>query len=281
MIAALEIEVANTTLWDDAAWTRAINKTVNLMSRMIPKRQVVEGIITREITDEAITVASSTATLAYKPIKKNTVTITGEIEGTDFTVNYHTGVITEIGALLADGAYTVSYELESQMYDLSEVSLTDYISIESIEYPVGETPRVSPTFDVVDGFVILRGSTVFAEDDHIRITYKSKWTPPVSYSAWAADTVIQLAEFRSPTAGNVTGFIYECTARAGDFKTAAVTEPAWIIVPGSTIVDDQVTWTCREIPTDYPSHLDDIIIIGAVGQALLQKAHKGMGHQSF
>ncbi len=207
MIAALDYELQDTgTLWSDAERTRAIQKTVNLMSRLIPKRSVVEGIITRTISSEALTIASSTGTLAHKPIKKGSLTITGEVEGTDYTVNYRTGVVTEVGSLLADGAYTANYELDSQMYNLSEVSLTDYIKIESIEYPVGDTPISKPTFDVIDGFIVLRGSEVFTEDDHIRITYLKKWTAPATAAG------------------------------------------------------------------DYPTHLDDIVIIGSAGQCLIYKA---------
>ena len=209
MITALEIEVANTTLWTDADWTRAVNKTVNLMSRMIPKRSIVEAKITREYTSETLVITTNTGTLAHKPVKKGSLTITGEVEGTDYNVNYLTGVVTEIGSLLADGNYTASYELDDQSYNLVEVSLTDYIKIESIEYPVGENPKATGvTFDVVGNVIVLRGKTTFTEDDFIRITYLEKWTPPAT------------------AAGN------------------------------------------------YPTHLDDVVIIGSVGQALLQKAEK-------
>jgi len=273
MIAALDYELQDTgTIWADAERTRAIQKTVNLMSRLLPKRSVIESIITRTIADETLTIASSTGTLAYKPIKKGSLVITGEIEGTDYTVNYLTGVVTEIGSLLADGDYTANYELDPQAYDLSEISLTDYIKIESIEYPVGDTPISKPTFDVVDGFIILRGSTTFTEDDHIRITYLKKWTAPIDETEWAADTVTHLHDYIIPTAANTTGYIYECTVRASDFKTHATTEPTWGIVVGGTTTDDAITWTCRESASDYPTHLDDIVIIGSAGQCLIYKA---------
>lgn len=60
-------------------------------------------------------------------------------------------------------------------------------------------------------------------------------------TAWAADTVIALYETRKPTVKD--NYIYVCTARAGDFKTHAATEPNWAsIANGATIVDDQITW---------------------------------------
>lgn len=67
-------------------------------------------------------------------------------------------------------------------------------------------------------------------------------------AAWLADTVQALNSWRRPTVAN--GFIYECTARAGDFKTDPATEPVWPTTVGNTVVDDQVTWTCRD---EYPN----------------------------
>jgi len=64
-----------------------------------------------------------------------------------------------------------------------------------------------------------------------------------THANWAAHTVIALNERRKPTVFN--GCEYECTARAGDYKTAPVTQPTWPIVEGSEVVDDQITWTCR------------------------------------
>jgi hypothetical protein len=61
-------------------------------------------------------------------------------------------------------------------------------------------------------------------------------------TAWTADTVIALGQTRKATVWD--GFIYRCSARAGDFKTHATTEPNWAsIAAEATIVDDQITWT--------------------------------------
>jgi len=69
-------------------------------------------------------------------------------------------------------------------------------------------------------------------------------------TAWTADTAMEVGDIVVPTAGLENGFRYECTAAAGDKKTHATTEPTWPIVEGGTVVDDQVTWTCR-----FGSHL--------------------------
>ena len=65
-----------------------------------------------------------------------------------------------------------------------------------------------------------------------------------AYDDWAGDTVTALGDKVYPTTPD--GYYYECTARAGDFKTHATTEPDWPGVVGETVVDDQVTWTCMQ-----------------------------------
>lgn len=60
---------------------------------------------------------------------------------------------------------------------------------------------------------------------------------------WTADTAIDLNAYRSPI--DQTGsYDYECTARTGTFKTGAI-EPTWPTILGQTVVDNEITWTCR------------------------------------
>jgi len=61
---------------------------------------------------------------------------------------------------------------------------------------------------------------------------------------------MEVGDIVVPPAGKENGFRYECTAAAGDKKTHATTEPTWPTTEGETVVDDQVTWTCR-----YGNHL--------------------------
>jgi hypothetical protein len=58
---------------------------------------------------------------------------------------------------------------------------------------------------------------------------------------WIALTVTTLTTIRCPLAGTGNGYYYECTT-AG---TTGATEPTWPIIPGNTVVDGTVTWTCR------------------------------------
>lgn len=68
--------------------------------------------------------------------------------------------------------------------------------------------------------------------------------PYVTAPTWAADTVTALNYVVQPTTPGATKLLYRCTARAGDYKTDAATEPTWPTAVGETVVDDQVTWTC-------------------------------------
>jgi hypothetical protein len=188
---------------------RAISKTVNLMSRFIPKKSVAETRIGGDVTSETLAISSSTGILAHPPIKPGTLTITGEVEGTDYEVNYLTGVITEVGSNLADGNYTVKYSRDSRIYNFGSL-ISDCIQIERVELPAGDNPPTRVAFEVVGDYLIVGGrDTDLGENDHLRVVYLCKWTMP-TYS--------------------VVG--------------------------------------------DYPSHLDDVIIIGASGQALIYKAEK-------
>ena len=182
LISDIRIEIADREqeIWESDEIIRAIEKCVSLMSRFIPRRAIVEDTIIRSITGETLTIASSTGTLAYKPISVGSVSITGKTLDTDYRIDYLTGVVTEIGSKLPDGDYTVSYILDSYMIDISTL-LPDYIKVERVEYPVGETPLSLITFDIFGDILVLRqGGTALSDDNHIRLVYLCKWTPPTS-----------------------------------------------------------------------------------------------------
>ncbi|MBT9151346.1 MAG: hypothetical protein DDT40_01539 [candidate division WS2 bacterium] len=200
-------------IWTDDELIRGITKCVSLMSRHIPKKTMVETTIVTDITAESLTIVNDRGTAANKPIKYNSEIIRNiagviRIRDTDYTINYLTGAVTEKGVGLPDGVYTITYTLDKQMLNLSTL-LPDYIRIERVEYPVGDTPATYPPYDVFEGFIVLRGNNLLNENKHLRIVYLGKWTPPTS-----------------------------------------------------------------SLAGDYPSHLNDVLIIGAAGQALIFKAEK-------
>ncbi|MGW8177241.1 MAG: hypothetical protein ACWGQW_00370 [bacterium] len=210
MISALRIELQDTDqdslVWQDSELVRGIEKSVDLMSRLIPKRSMGEATIIRSVTTETLTIASGTGTTAYKPVRPDSLTITGKVLDIDYRVDYLTGTITQIGSNLPDTDYTISYELDDGAYDISNI-VEDYIRLEGVEYPAGEGTKL--TFDQYGDIIIFRGSLSLTENQHIRLIWLERWTAPT-----------QNAE------GN------------------------------------------------YPVHLNNAIIIGGVGQALIYKAEK-------
>ncbi len=177
MVAAIQIEVQDDTM-DDEVIERAVTKTVSLMSRLLPKRNVSEYRIGGNVTSETLTIASSTGTLVVHPVKVGSVKITGEVEGTDFSVNHLTGVVTEIGSLLADGTYTVSYSRDPRAFDIA-AQISDCIKIERVEYPAGQEPPVNPTFEHIGDFLFFKGKDFqLTEAYYLRATYLSAWTVP-------------------------------------------------------------------------------------------------------
>lgn len=280
MRAEIRTELSDTgTFFSDAEIDRAVQKCVSLMSRFIPKRVIVETTITRDITGETLAISSDTGTLTYKPVKAGSLEIPNKTLDTHYTINYMTGVVTEIGSGLPDTNYTVSYSLDPRMLDISSLLPEEnYIKIERIECPVGDDPPTLVTFEVFGETLLVKGKdTGLTEDEHLRIIYLKPWTAPIEVpSVWALNTVIALNEVRRPTTANATGYYYECTARTGDFKTGG-TEPTWGTVLGGTTSDDAITWTCIALSNadgDYPEHLDNPVIIGSAGQALIYKAEK-------
>lgn len=170
------------TFWSDAEIDRAVERTEFLLARLIPKKNIVETTITIDRTAEALTIASNTGTTTYKPIKYDSETITNpdgttvEVRDTDYTINYMTGVVTEIGSLLADGAYTITYKQDTQRLDIGTL-VTNPIRITRVEYPVGDIPPTYlGSFDTIEDFLILHKDDILTEDKHLRIYYDSAWT---------------------------------------------------------------------------------------------------------
>jgi len=211
MMVAMRIEIQDTakTIWKDDDLTRAVQKTVSMLSRFIPKRSVVETVLDRDISGETLTIASNTGTLTYKPVKVGTLAIPSKEEGTNFKVNLLTGVVDEITGL-ADTDYTVAYDLDSRLLDISTLLPEEnYIKIERVEYPAGSNPPTYPVFEIFGEFLLIKGVNDLVSNEHLRIIYLKPWTPPTA------------------------------------------------------IADG-----------DYPEHLDNPIIIGASGQALIFMAEK-------
>lgn len=177
---AIRTELSDaTTVFSNAEIDRAVTKVVSMLSRFIPKRAVLETVLYRDIHNETLTIDSSTGTLTYKPIKEGSISMAGKTENTDFEANYLTGVITEIGALLADADYTVSYELDPKLLDISTLLPEEtYLRIDRVEYPVGNNPPTYTPFEIFGEFILIKSDEDLADDSHLRIMYLKPWTAP-------------------------------------------------------------------------------------------------------
>ena len=250
----VELQDTNQALYSEDELIRAIDKSVNLMSRLIPKRSIVETTIVRVITNETLTITDSIGTLAYKPIKKGTVAVTGKTLNTDYRVNYISGAITEIGSNLLDNDYLVSYELDSSMLDLSSI-LTDYIKLERVEYPAGNSPATLLTFDTYGSIIVFRGTVTLTEDEHLRVIYLTKWTSPTpeeegNYPSHLDDAII--------IGSSGQALIYKAehyTQQAADALATLVAPTAYTIIkptsPTLPIAPTSPTFDALTAPTDY------------------------------
>lgn len=205
IIGNIRLELGDTAtipVWSDDELIRAINKSVSIMSRLIPRKNILEVTLQRTITGESLVISSGTGTLASLPLGEAALSIPGKTLNTHYRVNWLTGVVTTISTGLPDNTYTVSYTLDPTILDISPY-LTDFIRIDRVEYD-----EANPVFQLYDKYLVFTSSGVsLTHNNPLRITYLGKWTPP-DYDA----------------AGN------------------------------------------------YPSHMNDIVIIGASGQALIYKA---------
>ena len=73
-----------------------------------------------------------------------------------------------------------------------------------------------------------------------------------AYLRWTASSIQNLYDIRIPTSTTPT-YYYYVSAITGDAKTGGV-EPTWPAVVGNTVVDNNVTWTCRALYS-YPNSL--------------------------
>ena len=98
---------------------------------------------------------------------------------------------------------------------------------------------------------------------YARLPFVGNGAARFAKAAWVADTVAAVNDIVNPTTPN--GYSYRCTARTGDFKTHATTEPTWPTTLGATVVDDAVTWTCvQATPVSAAWQADTVTAVGTV-----------------
>lgn len=140
--------------------------------------------------------------------------------------------------------------------EITITSLSDLLSIESVEFPIGYSPKCFQRFE-------LYASRLFMDDegngDDVRVRWLKKHT--IYSTIWVANTAYVLGDIVVPTSGKENGYSYICTT-AG--TSHAATEPTWPTTIGGTVSDGTAVWTCQNgctIPTEH----EEIIILGATG----------------
>ena len=125
--------------------------------------------------------------LANKPIKPASDTTSVGVRNTDYYIDYAEGRVKAIsgGLLAANTAYTINYTKSQIAIDLS--SLTDFIRVHQIEYPVGDIPQSFVQGDVFANKLFITGmgesqsQSSMAEDKHIRVYYDAVHIAPSDY----------------------------------------------------------------------------------------------------
>ena len=175
LINAVRIELQDTTaaIYTDDEIERSIEKAVSLMSRLIPQRAVVELSLGNDVSSEILNISNGSGTVAVKPVKPFSETITGKVRDVDYTINYITGVVTEIGSNLPDGTYTISYSLDRTMFNY-KTYIPDCIRIEKIEFPLG----MFPAYEILGDYIKVKGGVSLTANSKIRVYYIKRFDTP-------------------------------------------------------------------------------------------------------
>jgi hypothetical protein len=154
MIEEMQSHLGNDNDLTDEILESCIKRAVKDLSRSIPRRLLQEYELSFDVTDEDWTTGSTlttAVTLANTNIKpasykvESTDGATTYVDGTDYTINCVTGVITPIAAALdgtleASTEYHISYSKLKIGLDISDI-IADVMEIKMVEYPAGNTPQ--------------------------------------------------------------------------------------------------------------------------------------------
>ena len=137
--------------------------------------------------------------------------------------------------------------------ELDISSLSDLLSVESVEFPISYTPKNLQRFEIWADKLHM---TDEGNGDDARVRWHKRHTL-LGATAWAASTAYVKGDIVVPTTLN--GFWYECTT-AG---TSDASEPSWSTTAGGTVGDNTATWTCRS--STIPQQFEEIIVLGTTG----------------
>lgn len=324
-----EVQESVASVWTDAELTRALQKSIALMSRLLPKRSVVESTIVIDVDSETVTTpaaASTTAIVNAQSINVaagNFLTIAGQpdiprklnILITDADSSTYEAIFIILGLdennLLQKETYVYT---KGQSKTLLGKRIFKYVSSVELELDSGSGAGDTASVGTGNAYQVpialankgikwdseavtnAAGTTTYTRDTDYRIDYANGTLTYVSGGSMAAATAylisydldpyildigtllpkedyIKIERIEYPVGQNPPTYItYETFGDILQIKGKDV----------SFSEDEHLRiqylkpWTAPSSMSrgDYPEHLDNAVIIGSVGQALIFKAEK-------
>jgi hypothetical protein len=218
MRAAIRVDMVDgsATVWSDAEIDNCIESAVSDLTRILPLQKSVDYTLSFTVTDEAIathvTVLTTPIQLASTQLRATTLRIylgaaphTEMKEGTDFTVDNVSGIVTPItgGAMVVNTAYTADYDKLRIGVDITGIA-SGLLRIEKVEYYAGFVPQKFNSFSRWGNFLTITSPTQgsqewLIEGRHMVVSYYAEQTPPTasldgSYPAFLDPVIIIGAE---------------------------------------------------------------------------------------
>lgn len=194
----LDLKDTNETIWGSDELNRCIRRAVDELSRSYPLESIYEYTLDFDVAGEvfAAPAAGTWKNLANKPIQSGSETVTnaaGTITytlDTDYTMDYANGRYTIItgGAITALDSLLFTYT-KSKLGINAAAVITNMIRITGVEYPVGEVPQKSVSYNIFGDFMHIgsqeagSSQTELVDGKHIAIYYEKPHTPPEEITA--------------------------------------------------------------------------------------------------
>lgn len=327
-----ELQDLGSALWSDAELTRSVQKSVSLMSRLLPKQSIIETTIGGDVTDESITMPSTAdpdyivdgydlenkvdgqaATLANAvPDVPRRLTVT--LTDADSSV---TSLSLIVKGYDKDGRYVEETwylkDLVSGTAKQGDLYFKRVIGVE-IDNIAGN--GASDTLDVgtgnaYDSYVYLAnkpikydtenvtntaGTTTYIRDTDYIMDYLNSGIKFINGGDMAAGTEYYVDYKRDPRLVDINSVVTKGSRlKVNRAEYPVGNDPPTLVTPemfgdfmvvkstSSNLTEDkhirihyQEPWAApgEDSPGDYPEHLDNPVIVGSCGQALIMKAEK-------
>jgi len=207
----VDLGTSANTEFSDTEIDRAVQKAVDDLSRVYPKRLIKEVTNNFQVTDESFTTdgtAGVYVSLANNYIKPATEVVTSDPAGTtytrdtDYTIDYLDGRITHIsgGAMGNSTAFLITYLKMQTVIDVSDIS-GSMLRVDKVEFPGGQVPEHNIDFRTWGDYLIVTSSYPSSQDDtpsqarmgdftHIWIFYESVQDAPIAAANGSYPTIL-------------------------------------------------------------------------------------------